>query len=176
MAEDREDRSAAAVTNLLMMVAKANEEWLAEIDRLEKLDVLRVQYADTLVNIIRRVGHELYCSTLIGADVPSVTRCGERMCHPQPGDVVLETSSFYVVNLGKKVKGKDYWAKPEETVGILDRETREPIAGEWEETEEDPRPTERVWYIKRLRDGGTVRWTNANFVAIFWPGMGEHYS
>ena len=56
--------------------------------------------------------------------------------------------------------------------GYLVRDVREPMFSDehWEEVKEEygeeGRPTERVYYIKLLKDGTEMRWTNASFIRV----------
>ena len=91
----------------------------------------------------------------LGSVPPWMSAVGKRMREPRIGDLVMETTTQY---------GRGQYPA-EMRIGRLVRETREPIAMEWDESEDGPKPTERVVYIMGL-DGAEHRWTNASFIAI----------
>jgi hypothetical protein len=114
------------------------------------------------------VGYELWSSQLIGNSPPITQRRFERMDKPEPGDLVLETSSAWMW-IKKRQKVGDWWCA-ENAIGTFLRQEWEPIPNWNEEDEGESAPKERVWYI-RSHDGRELRWTNANFIAIL-PSSG----
>ena len=77
-----------------------------------------------------------------------------------PGDLVMENSTVRLAH------------RDPTRFGYLIRDVREPMFSDehWEEVKdqygEDGRPTERVYYIKLLKDGTEMRWTNASFIRV----------
>jgi hypothetical protein len=119
-------------------------------------------------------GYAAYQLTLVGNPAPFVQEVGDRIRHPQPGDVVLETSTFY--HWARKPDGE-----PGPALGVLLRKVQEPIMSreqfdklhadgdyynEPDETYESL-PTELIWYIEPL-DGAVpeYRWHNADFIGL----------
>jgi hypothetical protein len=128
------------------------------------------------LRMLALVGLEFYDSHLIGGAPPSHTKRWKRMRDCQFGDVVIELST------------SAFWRKSdqphhgvENAIGLLEKITEEPYPREegeepWnEETEGRPEPLETCYYIKRLTDGSTFRWTNARFATILpkegWPRL-----
>lgn len=68
------------------------------------------------------------------------------------GDFVVEQTTFY--------RGVTRAVHYLDSVGVLERITHEPVEGDWDD---EPPPTERVWYIRTL-DGRSYRWVNARFI------------
>lgn len=127
-----------------------------------------------LLRFVAEAGHAAYMATLVGDPAPIVKRMGDRIRDPRPGDVVLETSTFYQRNWRPSALGQliltrdepfldrvefceahldgDYWNDPDETY-----------------PEFAARHTERVWYLRPLAGvGGPClhRWSNASFIAL----------
>lgn len=107
-----------------------------------------------LAEMLNHLAHMAYMLTLGGVP-PWMSAVGQRMRSPKDGDLVMETSTYY---------GRGSYP-PEMRIGRLVRSAREPVGMEWDEAEDGPKPTERVFYIKGL-DGVEHRWTNADFIAI----------
>jgi hypothetical protein len=86
---------------------------------------------------------------------------------PQPGDMVIETSTLHLVY------GERFVARRDETlqksVGRLVKKAVEPFHDDatWEEIKDGygARPMQTVWYVANL-DGTSCRWENADFVRI----------
>ena len=82
----------------------------------------------------------------------------ERITHPQPGDLVVETSTFGI----RERDGNAHSA-----VGTLVERVTETLPYGDEAPGEDPEYyTEEVWYVTPYLGGEAVRWVNAHFVAI----------
>jgi len=115
------------------------------------------------IKMLAIVGLELWDSHLIGNAPPSHTKRWQRMRSPQPGDLVVETSTS-----GLWRRGASH-PKVETVIGILKKIIQEPFPHEepWdEESEGQPEPLEECFYINLLHDGSESRWTNASFVTI----------
>lgn len=129
-----------------------------------------------VITFLDAVGYEFYRSQLVGNQCESMRTRWQRMQNPQPGDLVLETSSCPMRLRGGKMPPH---VASVTGIGILERTAREPIAvDEWDEAEDGPKPTEEVFYIRRL-DNETIdspwgnnvfRWTNASFVVLIPKG------
>jgi hypothetical protein len=86
---------------------------------------------------------------------------------PQPGDMVIELSTMFLVY------GERFKARRAETlrasIGRLVEKATEPWHDDatWETVkgEYDKRPMQTVWYVKLL-DGVTFRWENADFARV----------
>lgn len=119
-------------------------------------------------------GYAAYLNTVVGKPAPRVQVEFERSSNPEPGDLVLETTSSWLWANHESVD-------PGAALGILLRSGREPIMnrhdfdqmhadGEyWNEPGEayEDIPTEQIYYIRPL-DGSVdeVRWHNASFIRI----------
>lgn len=108
--------------------------------------------------------YHAYSHTLVGNAAPKVQAAYERMTHPMPGDVVLETSTIWT--WAKHVDEEPMKQCP--YLGVLLRTAREPYPRDPEEQSEEVVATELVYYIRPI-DGSVpeYRWTNANFIALF---------
>ena len=115
-----------------------------------------------LVKLVKNNALSLYHSTLVGNPSPSAKGLYERLTHPKPGDLVVETSTAWMKHL-------DQFAG----IGRLKEDTREKLYPTPEEALEhgwenyDECPTERIWYIELIFDDGRLfRWHNANFIVV----------
>lgn len=111
-----------------------------------------------------------YLNTLVGNPAPRIAEEGERTRAPQPGDVVLETSTIW-----------RWHDDPGPALGVLLRDVREPIYSReefdamhaegdyWDNPDEDYEilPTEQIFYVRPL-DGSVeeFRWHNATFIRV----------
>jgi hypothetical protein len=103
-------------------------------------------------------GYAAYTLTIVGHAAPIADRYRERVTHPEPGDLVVETSTF----AARSRKGFGHVA-----VGTLVRSGVEHIVES--PTDEEPdgfEYDELAWYVRPFVGGDTVRWTNAEFIAI----------
>jgi hypothetical protein len=110
-------------------------------DMMRKLNSLAIDIQASVYNSYR--------ATLIGANIYVVNSLYERFKDVRPGDLVVETTTFHMPGRAAI-----------DAVGYLRRVVWEPIA-EWDD---EPRPTEKVFYIRTL-DGREYRWTNADFIS-----------
>ena len=94
---------------------------------------------------------------------PAIREQWERSDKPQPGDVVLETSTIW--RWARHGQDATRAAYPE--IGILLRIAEEPFPREEGELEPDDGARETVHYIRPL-DGSARehRWTNARFIRV----------
>lgn len=91
---------------------------------------------------VRILGYNLYCLSM--HNTPAAALAFKWMSDPQPGDLVIETSTAH------------YRDRDADAVGRLVRKAREPNTNHMLET---------VWYVERL-DGTTERWRNADFIRL----------
>jgi hypothetical protein len=114
-----------------------------------------------LVELLRVSAYELYRATLVGDPCEYVRMLGEELRNPRPGDLVLETSTFWM-------KNRD----PLEGIGRLLRIELEPIvlkeqAEEYGYTDGEEIPKHRVFYVAlEFDDGREYRWHNASFIKV----------
>lgn len=145
------------------------------------MDVRDRVTAERLLYLIALNGYLAYRHTCVGQPAPVVAKAFERLTHPVPGDLVLETSTVH--------RWLHSDLSPGHALGWLLRDVREPCVtqdaldemhkeGDYYtsliETLADV-PTERVIYIKPL-DGSIeeCRWTNADFIVVqshLFPGQ-----
>lgn len=105
-------------------------------------------------------GYTAWSNCLVGNQAPRVKAYYERTSKPQPGDLVVETSSLFLRMRDER--------EPEVCVGVLVKREVETITGDDEGDYEYPR-SEEAWYIKSLSrpdDVEPFRWVNATFVSI----------
>lgn len=119
---------------------------------------------ERLATSIRRFAYFAYSATLVGKAPDCTITFNRRMCEPQIGDLVIETSTVY----------RSRGTTDIDAVGYLEEITREKVVFDedpdfvWDEAfEGQPHPTEPVTYIRTL-DRRRFRWTNANFIALPW--------
>jgi hypothetical protein len=102
----------------------------------------------------------------VGQPAPVVQRMSERMRHPQPGDLVVETSRMGRQHPDVEAFGillahrREWWS--------TDAEWAAEMAGEPEELRgTDNRPTDHAWYVQYgPRPEDVCRWVNCEFIAI----------
>lgn len=112
---------------------------------------------EEMVRQIAVLGRQVWMATLVGHPAPIIQDLHTRMQAPQPGDLVMELSTFH----------RGDWS--ESAVGRLQRVTSEPAytAEQWAEGgDERPIPHEEVTYIESLLTGAVSRWVNADFTAL----------
>lgn len=130
-------------------------------------------------------------TTIVGQPAPVVTRISERMRDPQPGDLVLETSTRYrpsddwYKGFGILILHRDEWwetdAEWERQVAAERADHDDFLKGPYahpgdadEPWEPRGRMTDHGWYIQYGQQPADVcRWTNCGFTAIPTdPGTG----
>ena len=126
-----------------------------------------------LLVLIDALGSELFGALLHGNPCPANAHRYRRMTNPQPGDLVMETSTAYMRlrnATSEWALSRDGHIHSEAGIGILVKVTWEPYpreeGDEWDEEADGPWPTEKCWYLRRLDNGEEFRWTNANCVTI----------
>jgi len=117
--------------------------------------------------LMAKIGKALYDSNLVGNQSPNVERRWKRMNAIRPGDLVIElsTSVRWASDGPERSEGAVINA-----IGYLEKVIREPVQYDepWDEVAEGrPIPTEECFYINRLLDGASQRWTNADFCTIY---------
>ena len=117
-----------------------------------------VSALEAAASALGAAGYAAHSMTLVGNAAPMVQTYRERIRNPQPGDLVVEASSFPM----RDRKGFGHVA-----VGTLVRSGVEHVV----EEPDDDQPEgweydEKAWYVDPLAGGDTVRWTNSEFIAI----------
>lgn len=114
-----------------------------------------------LVRLLELSAYKIWDAVLTGNQCQKVREIYEDMQKPQPGDLVIETSTLW----GAKMRGTNGKLEPRgiHGIGYLLRITREPTwtPEAWvkecgEEYKDEPIPTEKVIYIQ-LFDGREMR-------------------
>jgi hypothetical protein len=117
--------------------------------------------AHRLAYLLRAVAINAYAAYMNGLahPGPAYQAQSRRTRDPQPGDLVLETSTLW-----RAARYVEDTPGQFPNLGVLLRMTTEPMPGDSED--EEP-PTERVWYVRPL-DGSVpeYRWTNADFIRV----------
>jgi hypothetical protein len=132
-------------------------------DFLLSLDEKAVAHRDALIAMARH----LQTASLVGNPAPVVQRIYERIKNPQPGDLVVESST------GVRTRDLDTRTK---AFGILIEHRNEwwETDAEWEAQkraegwdDDEDRRVDHAWYIQYGNDPGDVcRWVNCDFLAI----------
>ena len=113
---------------------------------------------EAVASALGAAGYAIYSMTLVGHAAPIHDRYRERVTHPEPGDLVVETSSFPM----RDGKGFGHVA-----VGTLVSSGVEHIVVPPNEDEpEGWEYDEQAWYVDPITGGETIRWTDADFIAI----------
>lgn len=107
-------------------------------------------------SFIGAAGYQAYSNCIVGNQAPAIKRYFDRVRNPEPGDLVVETSTFYARDL----RGYGHVA-----VGTLVERKIESLVYEEDGFEPDPYE-EEAWYVTPFTGGETIRWTNAEFIAI----------
>lgn len=119
-----------------------------------------------LLQFLIASAYATWCSSLIGGPEISHKRF-EFLKNPRVGDLVMETSSLFM-------RGNDA-----HRIGWLVSDQMEPYGDDawWEQNKaeyaDQPRPTERVYTIKRLIGGELFGWRNANMIRVVTKISGE---
>ncbi len=113
------------------------------------------------VNIIRLayyLARQNYSLALLGSHaVPAITKHYDGIRYPQPGDLVVETSSF-----GYRERQQDW----HQAIGRFICKRREYVPFK----EEPGGYHDDFWYLEAL-DGKLVRWSNCDFVRVHEDGL-----
>jgi hypothetical protein len=109
---------------------------------------------DELISLLCVSAYNAYLGSFGGHD--AAIRRHRWFTDPQPGDLVMETSTIYAKSQYDNIR-----------IGFLKSTAREPVytPEEWD-GDDEPIPTEKVWYIEALFDGEVKRWTNADFIRV----------
>ena len=128
----------------------------------------------SLYRTIAMIGYTTFRNAMHGAPTPHQAAFFKRMTHPVPGDLVLETSSFWTWSRNPEgLPGQSLgWLQREEWEPVIDQKGLDRMHAEGDYYD-DPRetlddvPKERVWYINPIDSAVTeCRWTNATFIAL----------
>lgn len=133
-------------------------------DDLLALDAARRQ-------VMMRMGYALWDSVLVASPAPRVRARYERMSEPQPGDLVMETSTWYryrddperqIYSFGILLAERYEWATTDEEHAARVAEERE-LGFDDDIT----RRVEQAWYIQFGPEARHVyRWHNGSFICI----------
>lgn len=130
-----------------------------------------------LLQLIAINAYAAYCNVLMGTSAPRGREIFERMTHPEPGDLVLETSTIW-----QAARHAEDVPKQLPCLGVLLRVVDEPVCTQADldamhaegDSYTSPNesladiPRERVWYIQPLDNSvPEYRWTNASFIQVF---------
>lgn len=124
-------------------------------------------------------------AVLVGDPAPSVARMWQRMKSPEPGDLVIETSTFYrrdedsrVKAMGILVAHRVEWnEKDEEWAACVEQERirhDDFLRGPYSQPDDGPfdpsaceRTTDHAWYVQYGPQAADVcRWVNCDFMMI----------
>jgi hypothetical protein len=124
-------------------------------------------------------------AVLVGNPAPAVARMWERMKHPVPGDLVIETSTFYRRNEDDRLKAMGVllahrveWADTdEEWAARIEAERagyEDFLRGPYSQPGDGPfdplrceRLTDRAWYVQYGSQAVDIcRWVNCDFMMI----------
>jgi hypothetical protein len=121
-----------------------------------------------LVRMLANVTEELVRACCVGDPAPRVREMWEQLQNPQPGDIVLETSSrrrdpewpaqalgLLLFVTGVKVRTEEQWAEAER-------------AGWWR-IDRRRANAEGYWYVDPLDGSQRAVWENCSFVRVPWP-------
>lgn len=124
-------------------------------------------------------------AVLVGNPAPSVARMWARMKDPQPGDLVIETSTFYRSDEYDRIKAMgilithrtEWWQTDEEWATWVEEERaayEEFLRGPYSQPGDGPfdpstceRLTDHAWYVQYGPQAGDIcRWVNCEFIMI----------
>jgi hypothetical protein len=124
-------------------------------------------------------------AVLVGNQAPVVKRMWERMKDPQPGDLVIETSTFYRRDEDDRIKAMgilvahrtEWWQTDEEWAAEIEQERaayEEFLRGPYSHPGDGPfdpaaceRTTDHAWYVQYGPKAADVcRWANCEFIMI----------
>ena len=130
-------------------------------------EVTEVSSLERAANAIGAAGYAAFSQSLVGNPAPVHRAYYERVTHPLPGDLVVETTTFQ----WRDLRGVGHVA-----VGTLVSYGTEHIVRRKgvDGAEEDWEYDERAWYVEPYCGGDAVRWTDAEFVAI--PSRASDFS
>ena len=124
-------------------------------------------------------------ATMVGSPAPVVQRMSGRMRDPQPGDLVIETSTFYSRDEDTRLKAMgilvahrvEWWEKDAEWDAQVEEERaayEEFLRGPYSHPGDEPfdpsqceRSTDHAWYVQYGPGAGDIcRWVNCEFMTI----------
>lgn len=131
-------------------------------DYLLSLDDRALAHRDALI----AMASHLSGACLVGDPAPIVERMDKRIRAPQPGDLVVEVSTQYTADAGRRIKGLGILLEQRVEWWETDAEW-EAIKAEDGTLEDAERMTDRAWYIQYGPEPGDVcRWVNCQFTVI----------
>lgn len=118
-----------------------------------------------------RMARHLQTVCMVGQPAPVVARMWERISNPRPGDLVVESTAIYgerPERRDQRVKGLGYLLERRREWWHTDDEWAQLIAEDPHAYgEDDPRPTDDVWYVQYAPNPEAVcRWTNCSFIML----------
>jgi hypothetical protein len=124
-------------------------------------------------------------AVLVGNQAPRVARMWQRMKNPEPGDLVIETSTFYRRDEDDRVKAMgvlvahrvEWWQTDEEWAAEIEQERvayEEFLRGSYSQPGDGPfdpstceRGTDHAWYVQYGPKAADIcRWVNCDFIMI----------
>jgi hypothetical protein len=124
-------------------------------------------------------------AVLVGNQAPVVRRMWERMKDPQPGDLVIETSTFYRRDEDDRIKAMgilvahrvEWWQTDAEWAAEVEQERaayEEFLRGSYSQPGDGPfdpstcvRTTDHAWYVQYGSAAADIcRWVNCEFIMI----------
>lgn len=127
----------------------------------------------------------LRSAVLVGNPAPAVARMWKRMKDPQPGDLVIETSTFYRRDEDDRIKAMgilvghrvEWWETDAEWAATVEEERaahEEFLRGPYSHPGDGPfdpskceRTTDHAWYVQYGPKAADVcRWVNCDFMMI----------
>lgn len=116
---------------------------------------------ERLVRLLKNVSYNLYCASLCSGP-PKLAALFDELRNPQPGDLVMETTTHLMES-----------CDPKEGIGTLVAVGMAPYYATREEAraagydDDEPIPERLVWDIKLdFADGRMSRWENAIFIKV----------
>lgn len=118
---------------------------------------------------LRGFARHLQRATLVGDPAPVVARMFDRITHPQPGDLVVESSTLYRPFDDTVIKGVGFLVLERREWWQTDEEYQADIAADAQYADEE-RTTDHAWYIQYGPHAVDIcRWTNCSFVVLPRP-------
>lgn len=110
----------------------------------------------------------LWSATLVGNPAPVVAKMGARLRDPQPGDLILETtSSLHRSDVERRAMGfgilldhRDEWAQ-------TDEEYNQQLADDGGDLHDGWRGKDHAWYVQYGPQPDDIcRWVNCSFITV----------
>ena len=131
-----------------------------------KINLTNENAVPQLIRLLELAAYKIWDGVLVGSPCAKAVETFNDMQNPQPGDLVIETSTLWwaKMRMGEKMEPRGISG-----IGYLRSIEWEPFwtAEQWVEQGggDDPIPTEKTIYIQ-LFDGTEQRWTNADVLKI----------